>query len=98
MHRRSASLVTTQLSQSRLILTGALAALALLGLAASARAATITPNTLSDEYNVGTSCSLREAVEAANTDAAFGGCTAGSGPDETPRISIRIRRRRRLRA
>ena len=29
----------------------------------------------------GRSCSLREAIQSANTDTAFGGCTAGSGAD-----------------
>lgn len=47
----------------------------------SARAATITVNTTVDENGTGVNCSLREAVNAANTDAAFGGCTAGAGAD-----------------
>jgi CSLREA domain-containing protein len=37
-----------------------------------------------DEYNTmgtGTGCSLREAIQSANTDASFGGCTAGSETD-----------------
>jgi CSLREA domain-containing protein len=57
-------------------------ALVLAGLlTAPVRAAGITVNTTTDEYDTGAACSLREAVVAANTDAAFGGCTAGSGPD-----------------
>jgi CSLREA domain-containing protein len=40
--------------------------------------ATIDVNTTSDEYDAGPSCSLREAITAANTDADFGGC-AGLG-------------------
>ncbi len=44
----------------------------------------ITPNTTADEFNTGASCSLREAIQAANTDAAFGGCPAGSGADSIP--------------
>ena len=55
-----------------------------LAFAGTAGAATITPNTFADEYNVGPNCSLREAVQAANTDAAFGGCSAGSGADAIP--------------
>jgi len=47
----------------------------------AARAATITVNTTVDENGTGANCSLREAVNAANTDAAFGGCTAGAGAD-----------------
>jgi CSLREA domain-containing protein len=51
--------------------------------AASAQAIEITPNTLGDEYNADAlTCSLREAVQASNTDAAFNGCPAGSGLDE----------------
>lgn len=44
-------------------------------------AATITVNTTVDENGAGANCSLREAIQAANTDAAFGGCTAGAGAD-----------------
>lgn len=49
-----------------------------------ASAATITVTTTADEDGnpgPGTGCSLFEAVTAANTDAAYGGCTAGSGSD-----------------
>ncbi len=42
----------------------------------------IAVNTTLDEYGTGTSaCSLREAITAANTDASFWGCSAGSGAD-----------------
>src|SRR6185436_618669 len=41
----------------------------------------IVVNTTADEYNIGAACSLREAIQSANTDTAFGGCTAGSGTD-----------------
>ena len=44
-------------------------------------AGVISVNTVNDEDNTGDSCSLREAIKAANTDAAYGGCTAGSGTD-----------------
>lgn len=54
-----------------------------LAIASSASAATITPTAAGDEFNTGAGCSLREAVQAANTNAAFGGCPAGSPtPDE----------------
>jgi CSLREA domain-containing protein len=43
--------------------------------------AVIKPNTFTDENGGGANCSLREAVLAANSDAAFGGCSAGSGAD-----------------
>ncbi|MDO8494862.1 MAG: CSLREA domain-containing protein, partial [Deltaproteobacteria bacterium] len=49
-----------------------------------AQAATIYVETTADEYNTtgtGNRCSLREAIQAANTDTAFGGCTTGSGGD-----------------
>ena len=59
------------------------AAGALLG-TTPAMAATITPNTFSDENGGGGGCSLREAIQSANTDAAFGGCTAGGGSDTIP--------------
>jgi CSLREA domain-containing protein len=46
-----------------------------------ARAATITVNTTDDELNNDGDCSLREAIQAANTDTAVSGCAAGSGAD-----------------
>ena len=42
--------------------------------------ATITVNTTGDTTG-GPDCSLRDAITAANTDQATGGCTAGSGAD-----------------
>lgn len=57
---------------------------ALLGLAlavAPAGAATIHVNTTADEMLVDGNCSLREAVAAANGDASFDACEAGSGAD-----------------
>ena len=44
-------------------------------------AAGITVTTVADEDGTGDDCSLREAIKAANTDAAYGGCSAGSGSD-----------------
>jgi CSLREA domain-containing protein len=49
--------------------------------AAPAATTAIIVTTTTDEYNAGEACSLREAVVAANTDSAFGGCPAGSGAD-----------------
>jgi len=46
-----------------------------------ARAASLIVNTTDDELNSDGDCSLREAIQAANTDAAVDGCTAGSGDD-----------------
>jgi CSLREA domain-containing protein len=71
------------------ILTGALAVGLLLALTSLyvgpipvAYAATITVTTEDDEDNTDPAeCSLREAITAANTDAAYGGCTAGNGAD-----------------
>lgn len=57
-----------------LFLLGALAA-------SLAQAGVITVNTTDDENGTGSKCSLREAVKAAELEAAFGGCTAGSGTD-----------------
>lgn len=46
--------------------------------AAAVPGATITVDTVEDESNAGGDCSLREAIEAADTNAAVGGCAAGS--------------------
>jgi CSLREA domain-containing protein len=46
-----------------------------------ATTASINVNTFSDEYNTGSDCSLREAITSANTNTAFGGCTAGDGTE-----------------
>ncbi|RLT37144.1 MAG: CSLREA domain-containing protein [Chloroflexi bacterium] len=44
-------------------------------------AANITVNTFADEDTDNASCSLREAIKAANNDTAYQGCSAGSGAD-----------------
>ena len=76
---------TPSLRRSRVLLGALLISIALaagaLGYPHAAQAATITVNTTADEFNTGPGCSLREAIRAANTDAAFGGCPAGSGAD-----------------
>jgi CSLREA domain-containing protein len=57
---------------------------ALLPSAATLAVNPIVVTTTTDEFAPATGdtgCSLREAVEAANTDAAFGGCHRGSGAD-----------------
>src|SRR3954449_8122419 len=56
----------------------AVAALSLLALPGSAFGATITVNTTADVIAGGGSCSLREAVISANTNAGGSGCTSGS--------------------
>ena len=62
------------------IAVGAAVALALLPGAAGA--ATINVDTTADEFGDGGDCSLREAIQAANTNADFDGCTAaGYGAD-----------------
>ena len=49
-----------------------------------AGAATITVTFTSDEFGTGQFCALREAVQAANTDADFGGCSReGTGTRDT---------------
>ena len=48
---------------------------------APVEAAAITVNTTADELNSDGDCSLREAIQAANTDAAVDACAAGSGDD-----------------
>ena len=64
------------------VLSGVLLA-AFYGTAAGrpAAAATISPNIFTDELNTDGDCSLREAIQAANTDSVVSGCTAGSGAD-----------------
>jgi CSLREA domain-containing protein len=42
---------------------------------------TITVTTTNDELNTDGDCSLREAIEAANTDSTVSGCPAGNGTD-----------------
>ncbi|PKB84360.1 MAG: hypothetical protein BZY88_00015 [SAR202 cluster bacterium Io17-Chloro-G9] len=44
-------------------------------------AATIAVNTTDDELNTDGDCSLREAIQAANTDSAVDACVTGSGAD-----------------
>jgi CSLREA domain-containing protein len=53
----------------------------LFGPGSAAYATTITVNTVQDELNADGNCSLREAIQAANTDSAVDGCAAGSGAD-----------------
>lgn len=60
----------------RLLLLGGL-----LGLAAPAGAATLTVTSTANTTG-GPDCTLRDAITAANTDTATGGCLAGSGADE----------------
>ncbi len=52
-----------------------------IGGAEPAAAATITVTTTADELNADGDCSLREAVQAANTDAAADACSPGAGAD-----------------
>lgn len=68
----------------RLVVLVATVLLATLLPASPVRALSITVTTTTDEFDLtgtGTGCSLREAVQAANSDAPFGGCSQGSGAD-----------------
>jgi CSLREA domain-containing protein len=66
----------------RIFLAIALVAACTAWQAAVASAATIAPSTTADQLGEdAAACSLREAVQAANSDAAVAGCPAGSGPD-----------------
>lgn len=71
-----------------------LAALLLLAGPQPAQAATIAVDVTNDELNGDADCSLREAIQAANTDAAVSGCAAGSGADTItlPAGTHRLRR------
>ncbi len=53
----------------------------LMGGTQAAYAATITVTTTTDELNADGDCSLREAIQAANSDTAVDACPAGNGPD-----------------
>jgi len=61
------------------------------GQVAPTLAATITVNTDSDELNSDGDCSLREAVAAANRNAAVDGCVAGSADGDTIGFSANYR-------
>jgi CSLREA domain-containing protein len=70
------------LSRSARLLLAALVLLAvLLTSTPPARAAGLTVTTLDDELNADGDCSLREAIQAANTDTAVDACPPGSGVD-----------------
>ncbi len=59
-------------------------ALAPLPFAPVALGASILVTTTADEYNTNPgACALREAIQAANTNAGFGGCAAGSSGNDT---------------
>ncbi|MGB8983275.1 MAG: Ig-like domain repeat protein, partial [Anaerolineales bacterium] len=65
-----------------ILLGGALAQMPLPAAQAAPLMAPIGVTTAADEYNTNmAACSLREAIQAANTDTAFGGCPAGSLTD-----------------
>lgn len=62
----------------------------LLLLAIPLHAAEISVNTIADEFGENlNSCSLREALQAAQLNAAFGGCIAGTA-NETDRVSFAV--------
>ncbi len=65
----------------RLGTVSVLGAMGALLVSSPALGAVIEPNTFADENGEGRSCSLREAIQAADRDAAFGGCPAGGGDD-----------------
>ncbi len=71
-----------------------LAGMILLGGSGIVQAATIAVDVTNDELNADADCSLREAIQAANTDSAVSGCAAGSGADTIalPAGTFRLRR------
>jgi CSLREA domain-containing protein len=73
--------------QRQTIFLGAILATLAVGIS-SAHAATITVNSTADSITDSGHCTLREAITAANTDAAFGGCPAGSGADTIDLYSL----------
>src|SRR3954452_12265167 len=73
-----------QLDRVRSVLALLLVLAPVVGLLLPARlayASTITVTTSADDITVNGNCTLREAIQAANTDAAVDACTAGSGAD-----------------
>ncbi|HEV8574466.1 MAG TPA: choice-of-anchor Q domain-containing protein, partial [Dehalococcoidia bacterium] len=67
---------------TRVLLVGLLSVAALLlGGGQLAEAASITVTTTADELNADGDCSLREAIQAANTNTAVDACGAGGGAD-----------------
>jgi CSLREA domain-containing protein len=65
------------------------AALISVALAAKpAQAATITVNTNADDSTANTNCTLREAITAANTNAAVDACTSGAAGADTINFAI----------
>lgn len=74
------ALVSVRRSTFRLD-AGLAIAVALLAAPAPVGAATIVVTTLTDSDAADADCSLREAIVAANDDAAHQGCAAGAGPD-----------------
>jgi CSLREA domain-containing protein len=72
------------MSRIRLVVaavTVLIGAFALPGMVQAASAATITVNTSGDEVNPDGNCSLREAIQSAETDTGLDHCHAGSGTD-----------------
>jgi CSLREA domain-containing protein len=65
----------------RLVRGALVAAAALLCLPATAGAATVAVNTTDDQFNNGSGCSLREAVESVNTGVNVDSCVATIFPD-----------------
>jgi CSLREA domain-containing protein len=75
--------VSTGSRRSRWGMSLPLAMLLLSLWALPARAGIIVVTTTADEQGTGPACSLREAVQSANSGSSFGGCTGGtSGEDE----------------
>src|SRR5215467_9729220 len=72
----------------RVTFTIVIAVFSALTLSQVARAATITVTTLSDPAGPSGTCSLRDAITAANTNTITNGCMAGSGND-TIQFSVR---------
>ena len=71
-------------SVRRALVAAAATAIGLIGLLSAAQpafAATIPVDTPEDDITVNGNCTLREAVQAANTDSAVDACVAGAGED-----------------
>ena len=89
-HSSTASPASATLAH-RLLLAGLLALpIALLAAPRAAHAATITVNTTADDATANGNCTLREAIQAANTNAAVDACAAGAAAPTQDAINFSL--------
>jgi CSLREA domain-containing protein len=73
-----------KVTSSRVLLGAVCCVVFLFGVSRAASAATLTPDTTADDFGTDTGhCSLREAVQAAQGNGSFGGCSATDSDADT---------------